>query len=72
MKFYAFDALYLQQLRSGDPWAEQHFVEYFSDLIELGKRYVTSSRVCQKKIIFCWSGFFSTNRTRTRFVSTSA
>ena len=38
MKFYAFDALYLQQLRSGDPWTEQHFVEYFSALIELKLR----------------------------------
>jgi RNA polymerase sigma-70 factor (ECF subfamily) len=38
MKFYAFDALYLQRLRSGDPWTEQHFVEYFSALIELKVR----------------------------------
>jgi RNA polymerase sigma-70 factor (ECF subfamily) len=38
MKFYAFDALYLQRLRSGDPWTEQHFVEYFSALIELKLR----------------------------------
>jgi RNA polymerase sigma-70 factor, ECF subfamily len=39
MKFYAFDALYLQRLRSEDPSTEQHFVEYFSDLIELKLRY---------------------------------
>jgi RNA polymerase sigma-70 factor (ECF subfamily) len=38
MKFYAFDALYLQRLRSGDPWTEQHFVDYFSALIELKLR----------------------------------
>jgi RNA polymerase sigma-70 factor (ECF subfamily) len=38
MKFYAFDALYLQRLRSGDPWTEQHFSEYFSALIELKLR----------------------------------
>lgn len=38
MKFYAFDALYLHRLRSGDSWAEQHFVEYFSALIELKLR----------------------------------
>jgi len=38
MKFYAFDAQYLQRLRSGDPWTEQHFVEYFSALIELKLR----------------------------------
>jgi RNA polymerase sigma-70 factor (ECF subfamily) len=38
MNFYAFDALYLQRLRSGDPWTEQHFVDYFSALIELKVR----------------------------------
>jgi RNA polymerase sigma-70 factor (ECF subfamily) len=38
MKFYAFDALYLQRLRSGDPWTERHFFEYFSALIELKLR----------------------------------
>ena len=38
MKFYAFDALYLQRLRSGDPWTEQHFFEYFSALIEIKLR----------------------------------
>lgn len=39
MKFYAFDALYLQRLRSEDPSTAQHFVEYFSDLIELKLRH---------------------------------
>jgi len=38
MKFHAFDAPYLQRLRSGDPWTEQHFFEYFSALIELKLR----------------------------------
>ena len=38
MKFYAFDAQYLQRLRSGDPSTERHFVEYFSALIELKLR----------------------------------
>jgi RNA polymerase sigma-70 factor, ECF subfamily len=38
MKFYAFDALYLQRLRSGDPWTERHFFEYFSALIDLKLR----------------------------------
>ena len=38
MKFYAFDAEYLQRLRSGDPGTERHFVEYFSALIELKLR----------------------------------
>ena len=38
MKFYAFDAPYLQRLRSGEPSTEQHFVEYFSELIELKLR----------------------------------
>src|SRR6516164_2048959 len=39
MKFHAFDVQYLQRLRSGDPSAEQHFVEYFSALIELKLRH---------------------------------
>lgn len=38
MEFYAFDAMYLQQLLSGDPLTERHFVEYFSALIELKLR----------------------------------
>ena len=38
MKFHAFDAMYLQRLRSGDPWTEQHFFEYFNVLIELKLR----------------------------------
>lgn len=38
MNFYAFDALYLQRLRSGDPSTVQHFAEYFSALIELKLR----------------------------------
>ena len=35
MNLQAFDALYLERLRSGDPLTEQHFVQYFSALIQL-------------------------------------
>ena len=38
MKFQAFDALYLERLRSGDSLTEQHFVQYFTDLIHLKLR----------------------------------
>jgi RNA polymerase sigma-70 factor, ECF subfamily len=38
MKFQAFDALYLERLRSGDPLSEQHFVRYFTALIQLKLR----------------------------------
>jgi len=38
MKFQAFDALYLERLQSGDYVTEQHFVQYFTALIELKLR----------------------------------
>ncbi len=38
MQFENFDAGYLQSLRSGDFRAEQHFVNYFSELIHLKLR----------------------------------
>ena len=38
MKFHSFDALYLERLRSGDPRTEQHFVEYFTELVQLKLR----------------------------------
>ncbi|HEY4051052.1 MAG TPA: sigma-70 family RNA polymerase sigma factor, partial [Acidobacteriaceae bacterium] len=38
MKFYAFDASYLEKLRSGDPQTEEHFVRYFRELIQLKLR----------------------------------
>jgi len=38
MKFQAFDALYLERLRSADRLTEEHFVQYFTDLIQLKLR----------------------------------
>ena len=38
MEFYAFDEVYLERLRSGDFRTEQHFVSYFSQLIQLKLR----------------------------------
>lgn len=38
MEFYAFDEVYLERLRSGDFRTEQHFVTYFSQLIQLKLR----------------------------------
>lgn len=44
MKFQAFDALYLERLQSGDCVTEQHFVQYFTALIELKLRRRLRSR----------------------------
>jgi RNA polymerase sigma-70 factor (ECF subfamily) len=38
MKFQSFDALYLERLRSADRPTEEHFVQYFTDLIHLKLR----------------------------------
>ena len=38
MEFFTFDADYLVKLRAGEPSAERHFVEYFSELIHLKLR----------------------------------
>ena len=38
MEFQAFDATYLDKLRSRDAVTEQHFVDYFSELIALKLR----------------------------------
>ena len=43
MQFENFDAGYLQSLRSGDFRAQQHFVNYFSELIHLKLRSRLSS-----------------------------
>jgi len=43
MRFQCFDTLYLERLRSGDPWTEQHFVRYFTALIQLKVRRRLSS-----------------------------
>lgn len=38
MQFFAFDASYVDRLRSGDVRIEDHFVSYFSELIQLKLR----------------------------------
>ena len=38
MQFQAFDAPYVDRLRSGDPPTQEHFVAYFSELIQLKLR----------------------------------
>lgn len=38
MQFIAFDASYVEKLRSGDVRVEEHFVSYFSELIRLKLR----------------------------------
>lgn len=46
MEFFAFDDVYLERLRSGDFRTEQHFVSYFTQLIQLKLRTrVPSSEV---------------------------
>ena len=46
MEFFAFDDAYLERLRSGDFRTEQHFVSYFTQLIQLKLRTrVPSSEV---------------------------
>jgi RNA polymerase sigma-70 factor (ECF subfamily) len=47
VQFYAFDASYLEKLRSGDPRTEEHFVRYFRELIQLKLR----SRLKSKEAI---------------------
>ena len=44
MQFFAFDAAYLESLRSGDARTEEHFVSYFGELIQLKLRSRLSSR----------------------------
>lgn len=53
LEFYAFDASYIEKLRSGDAQTEGHFVKYFSELIRLKLRSRLNSReaiedVCQE------------------------
>lgn len=43
MQFFAFDASYVDKLRSGDARIEAHFVSYFSELIRLKLRSRLSS-----------------------------
>ncbi len=44
MEFFAFDAAYVEKLRSGDAYIEGHFVNYFSKLIQLKLRSRLNSR----------------------------
>jgi RNA polymerase sigma-70 factor (ECF subfamily) len=47
LQFFAFDASYLERLKSGDAQTEEHFVSYFSELIRLKLR----SRLKSKEAI---------------------
>src|SRR6202522_2535911 len=47
LEFFAFDASYIEKLRSGDAHIEGHFVSYFSELIRLKLR----SRLASKEAI---------------------
>lgn len=38
MDFFAFDEVYFRRLRDRDPVTEQHFVSYFSDLLQIKLR----------------------------------
>jgi RNA polymerase sigma-70 factor, ECF subfamily len=44
LQFFAFDESYLEKLRSGDAQTEEHFVSYFSELIQLKLRSRLSSK----------------------------
>ena len=44
LEFFAFDASYVEKLRSGDALIEGHFVNYFSELIRLKLRSRLNSR----------------------------
>lgn len=47
MRFYSFDELYCERLRSGDFQTQQHFITYFSELIrlKLGRRLRSLSAI---------------------------
>jgi RNA polymerase sigma-70 factor, ECF subfamily len=44
LEFFAFDASYVERLRSGDAYIEEHFVTYFSELIRLKLRSRLNSK----------------------------
>jgi RNA polymerase sigma-70 factor, ECF subfamily len=44
LQFFAFDAAYLERLRSGDARTQEHFVSYFGELIQLKLRSRLSSK----------------------------
>jgi RNA polymerase sigma-70 factor, ECF subfamily len=47
VEFFTFDGAYVERLRAGDPWTEQHFVSYFEQLlrIKLRSRMLPSDQV---------------------------
>src|SRR5258708_19659367 len=47
VEFFTFDKAYVERLREGDPSTEQHFVDYFEQLlrIKLRSRTLTSDKV---------------------------
>jgi RNA polymerase sigma-70 factor (ECF subfamily) len=44
LQFHTFDATYVKKLKEGDAWTEEHFVNYFSELIHLKLRSRLKSR----------------------------
>jgi len=44
LEFYAFDASYIEGLRAGDAHIEEHFVDYFSELIRIKLRSRLNSK----------------------------
>jgi len=63
LEFFAFDEVYLEKLRSGDFRTEQHFVSYFSQLIQLKLRSrVQSSEVVDELKQEIFVRFFSVLR----------
>lgn len=50
MQFYAFDASYVDRLRSGDVPTEEHFVGYFSELIWLKLRSRLNSKEAMEDV----------------------
>src|SRR5580700_4243159 len=50
LEFFAFDASYIERLRSGDAQIEGHFVNYFSELIRLKLRSRLNSREAMEDI----------------------
>lgn len=64
MEFFAFDDVYLERLRSGDFRTEQHFVSYFTQLIQLKLRSrVPSSDVVEELRQEIFVRVFSTLRS---------
>jgi RNA polymerase sigma-70 factor, ECF subfamily len=49
-EFFAFDAAYVERLRAGDTHIEEHFVNYFSELIRLKLRSRLNSRKAMEDV----------------------